>query len=88
MEVSQAQIDLNEARDRLTKARVTLHSSSEAKIEEDLKPANAVADKTYVAGVQAMKERDYRRGGLGVSLITIGLMLLGLKLYISDIEKR
>lgn len=88
MEVSQAQIDLNEARDRLTKARVTLHSSSEAKIEEDLKPANAVADKTYAAGVQAMKERDYRRGGLGVSLITIGLMLLGLKLYISDIEKR
>lgn len=87
MEVSQAQMDLNEARDRLTKARVTLHSSSEAKIEEDLKPANAVAAKTYTAGVQAMKERDYRRGGLGISLITIAVMLLGLGLYIKQIEK-
>jgi hypothetical protein len=87
MEVSQPQMDLNEARDRLTKARVTLHSSNQAKIEEDLKPADAVAGKAFAAGVQAMKERDYRRMGLGISLITIAVMLLGLRLYISDIEK-
>lgn len=88
MEVSQAQLDLNEARDRLTKARVTLHSFNQAKIDEDLNAAKTVSTKTYAAGVQALKERDYRRGGLGISLITIAVMLLGLRLFISEIEKR
>lgn len=87
MEVSQPQLDLNDARDRLTKARVTLHSANKATIEEDLKPANDVAHNTYAAGVQALKERNYRRAGLGVSLVTIAMMILGLKLYIKEIEK-
>jgi hypothetical protein len=88
MEVSQAQMDLNEARDRLTKARVTMHSFNQKKIDEDVNAAKIVSAKTYQAGLQAMKERDYRRMGLGISLITIAMMLLGLKLYISDIEKK
>ena len=88
MEVSQAQLDLNDARDRLMKARVTLHSFNQAKIDEDLKSAEVVTKKTYEAGVQAMKERDYRRMGLGVSLLTIAFMVIGLRLYITDLEKR
>ena len=35
-----------------------------------------------------MKERDYRRMGLGVSLITIAFMVMGLKLFITDLEKK
>ena len=87
MEVSQAQLDLNDARDRLTKARVTLHSFQAAKIDEDLKAARVVTAKTYESGEKAMKERDYRRAGLGISLLTIAVMLIGLRVYISDIEK-
>ena len=87
MEVSQAQLELNEARDRLTKARVTMHSFQAAKIDEDIKAAGVVSDKTYAAGVKAMKERDYRRMGLGFSLLTIACMLVGLRLVISEIEK-
>ena len=88
MEVSQAQLELIDARDRLTKARVTLHSFQAAKIDEDIKVATAVSAKTYDAGVKAMKERDYRRLGLGISLITIAVMVLGLRLFITDMEKK
>ncbi len=88
MEVSQAQLELIEGRDRLTKAKVTLHSFQAAKIDEDIKAANAVSAKTYDEGVKALKERDYRRMGLGVSLITIACMVLGLKLFITDLEKK
>jgi hypothetical protein len=88
MEVSQAQLELIQARDRLTKARVTLHSFSAAKVDEDIKAAAAVSTKTHDAGAKAMKERDYRRMGLGVSLITIAMMVLGLRLFITDLEKK
>ena len=88
MEVSQAQLELIDARDRLTKARVTMHSFQAAKIDEDIKVATAVSAKTYDAGVKAMKERDYRRMGLGISLITIACMVMGLKLFITDLEKK
>ncbi len=88
MEVGQAQLDLTAARDQLTKARVTLHSFTPAKIDADIKAGQATADKTYQAGVQALKDRDYRRMGLGVSLVTILAMLIGLKLYIGEIESR
>ena len=88
MEVSQANLDLTAARDQLTKARVTLHTFKPAKVEEDVKAGTEITAKTYQAGVQALKERDYRRMGLGVSLITILAMLIGLRLYITQIERK
>ncbi len=88
MEVSQAQLDLTSARDQLTKARVTLHSFTLAKIEADVKVGQETAEKTRQAGEKALRERDYRRAGLGISLLTIVAMLIGLKLYISGIESR
>ena len=88
MEVGQPQLQLTEARDQLTKARVTLHSFNPPKIEEDVKAGQQIADKTYQAGEQALRERDYRRMGLGVSLVTILVMLIGLTLYIGQIERK
>jgi len=88
MEVSQAQLDLTNARDQLTKARVTLHSFTLAKIDADIKVGEDTAEKTRQAGVKALHERDYRRAGLGISLLTIVAMLIGLKMYISEIESR
>ena len=88
MEVSQAQLDLTSARDQLTKARVTLHSFTLAKIDADVKVGQETAEKTRQAGEKALRERDYRRAGLGISLLTIVAMLIGLKLYISRIESR
>jgi hypothetical protein len=38
------------------------------------------------AGEDAMVERNHRRIGLGICLIAIALMLVGLRLYIKQIE--
>ena len=45
-----------------------------------------IAANNLQAGKEAMVERNRRRAGLGVSLIAIGMVLLGLRLYIKKIE--
>jgi len=86
MEVSQAKLDLTQAKDALIKARVTIHSFNVGRVEADVKPGLATAAKEYQAGQQALAERNYRRLGLGVSLVAIALVLIGLRLYIRQIE--
>jgi predicted CXXCH cytochrome family protein len=86
MEVSQAKLEHAQARDALTKARVTIHTFDPARVETDIQSGMKVTEKTYRAGVAALEERDYRRLGLGVSLITIVIVLVGLRLYIRKIE--
>lgn len=86
MEVSEARLGQNEARDALTKARVTIHSFREDLVNQDIQAGLTIAAKNLQAGQKAMKERDYRRVGLGISLIAIGIVLTGLRLYIKQIE--
>jgi len=88
MEVSQARLEEAQGRDSLIKARVTIHSFQPDKVEQDTQAGMKVADKTYKAGLQALAERDYRRKGLGLSLITIVAVLIGLWMYIRQIESR
>ncbi|MFB3815910.1 MAG: cytochrome c3 family protein [Terriglobales bacterium] len=87
MEVSQAKLDLVAARDSLTKARVTLHSFQEKEIEKDVNDGLKTAQKTAEAGIQALRERDYRRAGLGFSLLAIVVVLFGLRLAIKEVER-
>ena len=86
MEVSQARLDLVQTRDTLTKARVTIHSANVARVQQDIQPGLASADKNYEAGKEALKERNYRRYGLGLSLIAIAIVLTGLRMYLKQIE--
>ena len=86
MEVSQAKLDLTQTKDILTKARVTVHSFDIARMESDVKPGLETAAKDYEAGTSAMAERNYRRVGLGISLVAIALVLAGLRLYLKRIE--
>jgi hypothetical protein len=86
MEVSEARLAQNQARDWLTKARVTIHSFRKDLVEQDVQAGLNIAAKDLQAGQQAMAERNYRRLGLGVSLIAIGIVLAGLRLYIKKIE--
>ncbi len=87
MEVSQAQMDLIQAADSLTKARVAVHSLRAAEVAQDVSSGKAVCAKTYQAGVQALRERNYRRLGLSVSLLIIGATLIGLRAWIREIER-
>ena len=86
MEVSEARLGQDQARDSLTKARVTIHSFRTDLVNQDIQAGLKVADKNLQAGQQAMVERNHRRLGLAVSLIAIGLVLIGLRLYIKQIE--
>jgi Cytochrome c3 len=87
MEVSEARLAQNQAQDSLTKARVTIHSFRKDLVDQDIQAGLSIAAKNLQAGKKAMAERNYRRVGLGISLVAIGLMLVGLRLYIKKIER-
>lgn len=86
MEVGQAKLEQSQARDALTKARVTIHSFNVERLEADVQEGLKVARSTLKAGQAALVERDYRRIGLGVSLLTIVVVLLALRRYIRKVE--
>lgn len=86
MEVSEARLGQNQARDWLTKARVTIHSFRKDLVDQDVQAGLKIAATDLQAGQKAMAERNYRRVGLGVSLLAIGIVLAGLRLYIKKIE--
>ena len=86
MEVSEARLAQSQARDSLTKARVTVHSFRKDLMDEDIQAGLNIAAKNLQAGQRAMVERNYRRVGLAMSLVAIGIMLVGLRLYVKKIE--
>jgi len=88
MEVSEARTDEETARDALTKARVSIHSLSLAHVNEDVDAGLKVTAKALKGGKDALAERDYRRKGLGLSLIAILIMMIGLGMYIRQIESK
>ncbi len=88
MEVSEARLAQNEARESLTKARVTVHSFRTDLVQQDINAGLKIAQQNLETGQKAMAERKYRRIGLGVSLIAICLVVIGLGAYIKQIETR
>jgi len=88
MEVSQAKLEQVQVRDALTKARVTIHSFQPQLVERDVAAGLKLAEKTYLAGTGALAERDYRRKGLAVSLVSILVVLAGLRFFIRELEAR
>jgi hypothetical protein len=87
MEVSEARLGQDQARDSLTKARVTIHSFRRDLVDQDIQAGLNITVKDLQAGNKAMAERNYRRVGLGISLIAIGIVLAGLWLYVRNIER-
>ena len=87
MEVSQARLDADQARDALTKARVTIHSFRKVLVDQEIQEGLKITAKNLQAGKNALAERDYRRRGLVWALVFIILTVLGLFLYIRKIER-
>ncbi|MCL6546772.1 MAG: cytochrome c3 family protein [Bryobacteraceae bacterium] len=88
MEVSEAVMRTNDAAEALVKARVAVHAFDLKAVEQPVREGLAVAAETYQAGVDAMRERDRRRIGLGVSLIAILITMAGLWLTIRRLESK
>ena len=86
MEVSEARLEQDQARDQLTKARVTIHSFHTELVEQDIQAGLKIAAKTNAEGRAALVERNRRRMGLGLSLGAILIVLVGLRLYIRQVE--
>jgi predicted CXXCH cytochrome family protein len=87
MEVSRVKFDLNEARNHLIDARVVVHAFSPELLDAAVKPGLDIADKTHEQGLQALADAAFRRRGLALSLIVIGLAILAIYLKVRDIER-
>jgi nitrate/TMAO reductase-like tetraheme cytochrome c subunit len=87
MEVSSARVEMSNAHSDLIKARVEVHSFNAADVLKITDQGVATSRKAYEAGVAALKERDYRRKGLGIAIIAILLAISGLYLTIRRMER-
>jgi nitrate/TMAO reductase-like tetraheme cytochrome c subunit len=88
MEVSEAQLRQMDGHENLVKARVAVHAFNVAAVRKPIDEGLAIANETRQSGEQALREKDRRRMGLGISLITIVVTLAGLWLAIRTIESK
>lgn len=86
MEVSEARLQQDQARDSLTKARVSVHSFGLEPVEQDVHDGLKITAQTAEAGRRALAEREFRRKGLALSLVFILATVLGLYLTIRQLE--
>lgn len=87
MEVSQAQFDLNGARDALVKARAAVHAFRVAAVKREVEPGLAIADKAHSRGLRALDELRFRRTGLFVSLVIVLAVIAGLVMKIRQLDR-
>jgi nitrate/TMAO reductase-like tetraheme cytochrome c subunit len=88
MEVSEPLRRVQDAEENLVKARVAVHNFRREAVGAPTQEGMTIAAETYLAGQEAMAEKDYRRKGLAVSLAAILITMLGLWLTIRSIETR
>ncbi len=88
MEISQAQFDLNGAKDALVKARAAVHAFRVEAVKKESEPGLAISAKAYARGVRALDELQFRRKGLAVSLVIILALIGGLVLKIRQLDRR
>ncbi len=86
MEVSEAQVRLIDGRENLVKSRLVLHSMQPDEVRKPIDAGMAVAAETLKAGQEALREKDFRRMGLAVSVILIGIAILAIRSLIRRIE--
>ncbi len=86
MEVGQPKLDLAQARDALTKARVAIHEFQPDRVQAEVQIGLEVARATQHAGLTALAEYDFRRLGLAISLVLILIVVIGLRLYLKQLE--
>jgi hypothetical protein len=88
MEVSSARLELTSANQSLVQARVNVHTLDDAQVRKLTDEGVQVATKSYDAGAAALRERDFRRKGLGLSLVFVVLAIIGIYLKIRQMNAR
>ncbi len=92
MDMTEARRHLREAGDRLVQARVTVHAFDLGKMSgllegtEDEEGGIALSDKAAAVANAGLKERAFRRVGLVVALVFIGILIAALVVRIRRME--
>jgi hypothetical protein len=87
MEVSEAQLRLMDGRENLIKARLALHAFQPDQMYKPVEAGMTIANETLRAGEAALREKDIRRLGLGVSVALIAFTVGLIWLLIRRIER-
>ena len=88
MEVSQAQFDLNGAKDALVKARTAVHSYMVAPVKQEVEVGLSISSKAYARGVRAMQDLRFRRVWLTIFLVVVLALAAGLVMKIRQVDRR
>ena len=88
MEVSEGQLQLASAHEQWIKAKVQVHAFALDPVEEAVTEGLSLVRESHESGERALEERDFRRVGLGMSLLTIVVVILGLWLAVRMIESK
>jgi len=86
MEVSEAQVRLIDGRESLVKARLAMHVFNLDDLRKTVDAGMAIASETRQTGEAALKEKDFRRFGLAISVVLILLVITAIWLLIRRIE--
>lgn len=86
MEVSEARLELGAANENLIKAKVDLHSFNPSMVDAAVKKGLELGQSSYRAGQKALQERDFRRKGLALALVTIAVTLAGLWMAVRKVD--
>ncbi len=87
MEVSQAQFDLDGARNYLITARTAVHAFNVEAVESEIIDGLEITTSAVQRGLAALRELQFRRIGLAVSVSIIVILIVGLVLKIRDMER-
>ena len=88
MEVSQAQFELNNAHSALVMARAAVHSFQVDSIQAAVNDGLEIAAGATERGQRALKQLEFRRTGLTLSVVVIVLLIAGLSLKIRQLERK
>jgi hypothetical protein len=88
MDVSEARLTLNNAHEKLIKARVDVHAFDADQVEATAKSGQELSQQAHQAGLDALAELAFRRKGLALSLIIIAWVVLSLWLLLRHLERR
>jgi hypothetical protein len=86
MEVSQAQFELNRAKDHLVQARNAVHTFTVEAVKKEVDAGLEISTKAHTRGVQALADLQFRRRGLAVSVLIILAVVAGLVVKIRQID--
>ena len=88
MDVADAELQIAQAKEALTKARVRVHTASLTRVDAELDTGITVAAKAKSSAEEALHERTQRRKELIVPLSAVLAVVISLGAYIRELERK